>query len=327
MMRIFKMETILENAWKYSNSRGFIHIFLFSSLILTYWAANANTLEYTFREYRIIEGDIEVPIDFDIVTSTWAVNLWPNGIIPYEFDDSVEPWMQTRILNAITDWESVANIDFIPRANQSNYVRIIDDTLNSSAVGMQGGEQNIRIFNWLSHFVICHELGHCLGYWHEQSRPDRDTYVWINWENIPDAMEYNFERHDDAGQYGMYDFLSIMHYGQYAFAEDPTVPTIIVLPPDEIYQDSIGQRSRFSYFDTLTMSFLYSEPDWRFVDQNHYGDESGTFLEPFREFLEGEEATPNGGILIIQPGNYSGVGIHNRRMTIRAPLGSVIIGN
>ena len=64
--------------------------------------------------------------------------------------------------------------------------------------------------------IILHELMHALGFWHEQSRPDRGQVLKINWENILPGFEDNFAQHNyiqDFFQDMPYDTNSIMHYG------------------------------------------------------------------------------------------------------------------
>ena len=61
-----------------------------------------------------------------------------------------------------------------------------------------------------------HELGHAIGFAHEHTRTDRDTYVTINFTNIESDKLSNFELKTDFVTNGIsYDISSLMHYKPY----------------------------------------------------------------------------------------------------------------
>jgi hypothetical protein len=69
---------------------------------------------------------------------------------------------------------------------------------------------------------------HALGFWHEQSRPDRDNYVTIYWNNIQTGQSSNFDKYTTGVDLlGFnYDYDSIMHYQSTAFSVNGQ-PTIL----------------------------------------------------------------------------------------------------
>ena len=89
---------------------------------------------------------------------------------------------------------------------------------------------------------------HAMGFWHEQSRVDRNTFVQINSVNISQTAcngpcDFNFQIESFSGTWGPYDFDSVMHYRRNAFSISPALDTITVLPPNK---DVIGHLSHLS---------------------------------------------------------------------------------
>ena len=72
----------------------------------------------------------------------------------------------------------------------------------------------LRLFKCLSFKIF-----HTLGFYHEHQRPDRDQYIKINWNEIPQSLETHFLKMDERflGENFLseYDFESIMHYDSY----------------------------------------------------------------------------------------------------------------
>ena len=104
------------------------------------------------------------------------------------------------------------------------------------------------------HGIVQHELNHALGFYHEQTRSDRDRYVRINWENSPTAMQYNFNKENTNNLNTPYDYSSVMHYGKTAFSINGR-DTITPIPDAAV---PIGQRVDLSAIDILRINTLYT---------------------------------------------------------------------
>ncbi len=293
----------------------------------------------------LIHGDIIVPLDFyDQPEAAFDTNTWPDGIVYFEFDGNVSSANQQEMRLAMQEWINVAGVAFVPRTGwEDNWVHIQDSSGNNSWVGLQDtGSQVINIHNWDYRFIIAHELCHALGFFHEQSRPDRDTAcnggpcVTIVLGNVcqdccsGDPCDHNFEIVPGAGTLGPYDFDSVMHYDQCAFSTDADCPdggqTIIVPPPFDGWQDLIGQRDHLSTGDIDGMVNRYGSQDSLYVDGSSGGG-NGTLPSPYASFTTAAAAAPDGARIFVRGGNYAAVGTYSDPLTVRAHSGDVHLGD
>ncbi len=202
-----------------------------------------------------------------IVRSTWNANLWPGGVVPYTVDAAVTTTNRNRLRAAMDELQTVARIQFVPRTSEPNYLYIQNGGGNNSYVGIIGGSQTINLVNWSYRYIICHELMHALGMWHEQQRPDRGTYVTINLANCQPGYEGNFTLRNGAGVVGPFDFESVMLYDDCSFSTCcaagsscncvVSCATIQAQPAYAQYQTLMGNRSYLSDWDKAGLAARY----------------------------------------------------------------------
>lgn len=223
-----------------------------------------------YGEY--VEGDILVKPDSQQKDETNPLNAatdpslyWPGGILYYTVTESGYTPEELVLIQAgiddlvrLTQVNGQNCIQIVPRSNEANYVNVENYSGCSSYIGMVGGRQRISLVSSCveRHGTIMHEFLHAFSFHHEQKRTDRDDWVTINWDNIEPGKENNFVKlpASEIDLLGTsYDYGSVLHYGAYAFAVDPTIPTIIPHDPNA----EIGQRETLSALDIERVQILY----------------------------------------------------------------------
>ncbi|CAL4110111.1 unnamed protein product, partial [Meganyctiphanes norvegica] len=136
----------------------------------------------------------------------------PDGfpLVPYLFQDSVD---QTAIRSGLEHWMENICIKFEETTNTDQpHLKFFDGGGCRSNVGMQydTNGQTISIAQQCTNLgVVAHEIGHAIGFLHEQSRSDRDEYVTYLKDNVEeDRKKKNFEKGDTNNYNIPYDYTS-----------------------------------------------------------------------------------------------------------------------
>ncbi|CAK6962606.1 low choriolytic enzyme-like [Scomber scombrus] len=216
----------------------------------------------------LMEGDLQIPNTRNAMkcfNKAYSC-LWPkspngNVEIPFTISEKYDNTERNKILNAMRGFATKTCIRFIPRMNQRAYIRIEPRFGCASLLGRVGDLQSLSLqrYGCVSNGIIQHELMHSLGFYHEHTRPDRDDYVKINWENIYEHLTINFAKKDSNTLNTQYDYTSVMHYGRTYFGKGGSETITPILDPTA----PIGQAKSLSALDILKINLLYK--CWNYI--------------------------------------------------------------
>ncbi|CAB4056487.1 unnamed protein product [Lepeophtheirus salmonis] len=219
--------------------------------------------------------------------------VWPNNTVPYILAGGFSKDDLSLIQSAMDGIEKKTCVRWVPRNGEKSYVYIKNDESGCFAVlgyNEYRGKHvlNLQRSNGFSTCMIFgiaqHEMLHILGYDHEQTRPDRDSYVRIHWDMIQrDAISNYFKSiydnttivppqcrprstattFDDCysgfttDTFGYpYEYGSVMHYGLDDF-QTSDKNTMEVLRPVPL-GIRIGQRIGMTELDALKVKAKYN---------------------------------------------------------------------
>ncbi|XP_047219547.1 high choriolytic enzyme 1-like [Girardinichthys multiradiatus] len=230
----------------------------------------ADTVDMTTRilianngsEEILLEGDIVAPKSRNAMKCWYNSCLWKKDsggkvVVPYVIGQEFSSYERQTIEGGMRAFAGQTCIHFTPRTNQNDFISIVSKQGCYSELGRTGGMQELSLDKQGCVYsgIAQHELNHALGFQHEQTRSDRDSYVRINWENIIPQSANNFYKHDTNNLNTPYDYSSIMHYGRDAFAIAYGKDTITPIPNPNV---QIGQWQGLSRWDITRINLLYN---------------------------------------------------------------------
>ena len=225
-----------------------------------------------------------------------GVRKWTNGVV-YYVTSGLSSSVRSELQKSFDEWTSKTNVTFKERTNQSNYVTISSSGSNSNSgvatLGMNGSRGFIRLGTRATAVVIIHEIGHTLGYIHEQNRSDRDNFIRINFENIQNGAQDQFYKSTSATLLtGQFDINSTMMYGSFTFSKNGR-PTITDLNGNLLPQ----RQARISTLDVEGTNSLYPSSD---TDPDTGGEtnpcDGVDEWSRFRRYFVGERVTYRGNL-------------------------------
>jgi Astacin (Peptidase family M12A) len=174
--------------------------------------------KYLFDGDVVLErNDFSLPGELN-GKGVYAGGNWPSRTVRWRYDSGVSTDLKNRWNTATTAWKNDLGFTFTQiTGNTGDYILVQQNSSGSAystSIGRRGGQQIISVDpRYFSSGSVIHEIGHGVGLIHEQKRPDRDTYITVNYSNIRPNWTSQYDKCSGWTPNGTFDFNSIMLYG------------------------------------------------------------------------------------------------------------------
>ena len=189
-------------------------------------------------------------------------NLWPKvaGVVTIPYNVTVGTPNVTAAIAAFNTLFA-GQFQWVPKKpDQKDYVDIDleNQSMNScyATLGYTTGKESIQGAVGCNVSALLHEMGHIMGFAHEQSRANRNSYLNIDFPNIAPASQSQYTQNlSTTMDLGLYDYSSLMHYGPRGFTRNgnPEMESIPVGIP-------FGDPPTYSRGDIDALNRLYFTP-------------------------------------------------------------------
>lgn len=191
--------------------------------------------------------------------------LWPNGQIPFIFDENLPAFTIVELLAAMQEIEMSTYsggkncITFVPRTTEDDYVHIswTSGTSGSTSIGRSGGKQDLTVNSagGRGHDDNLFVLMLVIGLIPEVMRTDRNTYVNINITNAVSADPFRILTGTGTSTFGQgFDYESLLLGNPYQYARDASFPVTSATNDGHV----MGQSVSLSPGDATLLQHAYS---------------------------------------------------------------------
>jgi len=229
-----------------------------------------DTKAKTVSDFMVDDNEIKKISHLKKRDATINIPIWNmykdvdgNNVVPYQIHKSVkDSRVGSAIKEAAKDFEQFTCIRLKERTSEVNFINVTARKSGCwSYIGFvfKNGQEMGMESGCGSKYIAIHEFLHALGFFHEQSRPDRDSFIKVNYENIDSNMANNFNKLSIATWHNAnspYDINSILQYNSRVFSTNGKDTMTNIVEPYE----ALGRGRVMSEEDIRQLNLMYKCP-------------------------------------------------------------------